>query len=75
MGGVLDYLAATVGHIGAAIVALSTPELLLYVVHGTLHLLGFDDQRPEDARAMHKKEDQLLSELGHGFVYQKEQCP
>ncbi len=32
----LDYLATTAGHIGAAIVSLAVPELLLYVVAGTL---------------------------------------
>ena len=26
-------------------------ELLLYVIHGVLHLVGFDDQSPESARA------------------------
>lgn len=39
-------------------------ELLLYVVHGTLHLLGFDDHEPEEARRMHVRTLAILEELG-----------
>ena len=48
-------------------------ELLLYVVHGTLHLLGFEDATDRDAAAMHEKEDALLTTLGYGAVYQSKQ--
>jgi probable rRNA maturation factor len=36
----------------------STPEdeLLLYVIHGTLHLVGYDDATPRQRAAMRKKE-------------------
>ncbi|MFO0972295.1 MAG: rRNA maturation RNase YbeY [Phycisphaerae bacterium] len=44
-------------------------ELALYVVHGCLHLLGYDDARPADFRRMHRREDALLSELGFGSVF------
>ena len=44
-------------------------ELNLYVVHGLLHQLGYDDQTEQQAKIMHKKEDQLLEELGFGTVY------
>ena len=44
-------------------------ELNLYVVHGLLHQLGYDDQTEQQAEIMHKKEDQLLEELGFGTVY------
>lgn len=44
-------------------------ELLLYAVHGTLHLLGMDDHSEEDAETMHRLEDEILSELGRGPVY------
>ncbi len=44
-------------------------ELHLYIVHGLLHQLGYDDQTAEQAGKMHKKEDQLLDELGFGKVY------
>lgn len=44
-------------------------ELLLYVVHGILHLLGEDDHDPADFARMHAREDQILSELGLGAVF------
>lgn len=45
-------------------------ELTLYAVHGTLHLLGFDDAEDGEARRMHALEDEILSGLGLGNVYQ-----
>ena len=39
-------------------------ELLLYVVHGALHLLGYDDHRPEDLRVMRQREIQILAQFG-----------
>ncbi|MCH7994152.1 MAG: rRNA maturation RNase YbeY [Planctomycetes bacterium] len=48
-----------------------TTELALYAVHGTLHLLGFDDQASEDAARMHGLEDDILSSLGVGPVYRR----
>jgi len=47
-------------------------ELHLYIVHGLLHQLGYDDQTAEEAGKMHKKENQLLKELGFGKVYRIE---
>jgi probable rRNA maturation factor len=44
-------------------------ELLLYVVHGLLHLCGWDDRTPADFRAMHAREDEILSSLGLGPVF------
>lgn len=44
-------------------------ELTLYVVHGLLHLLGYDDQAPEQAARMHRTEDEILASLGLGPVY------
>lgn len=44
-------------------------ELLLYVVHGLLHLLDFDDHDPQAAARMHRRENELLEELGLGSVY------
>lgn len=35
-------------------------ELLRYAIHGTLHLLGYDDDTPGRARTMHRVEDELL---------------
>jgi len=45
-------------------------ELALYAVHGTLHLLGYDDQTEEDAARMHAVEDEILVSVGLGAVFQ-----
>jgi probable rRNA maturation factor len=39
-------------------------ELLLYVIHGALHLAGYDDQSPEDRRRMRQREREFLARLG-----------
>ena len=39
-------------------------ELLLYVVHGTLHLVGFDDQQPAARATMMQRELEVLAALG-----------
>lgn len=39
-------------------------ELLLYVVHGMLHLVGFDDTTPEIQTVMRQKEREYLAQLG-----------
>jgi probable rRNA maturation factor len=44
-------------------------ELALYIAHGLLHNLGFDDAAPREAARMHKAEDEILQELGYGVVY------
>ena len=44
-------------------------ELLLYVVHGCLHLCGYDDVSASKAARMHRREDEILLELGHGAVF------
>ncbi|MFN4242498.1 MAG: rRNA maturation RNase YbeY [Tepidisphaerales bacterium] len=44
-------------------------ELLLYALHGLLHLCGMDDHDPNDARRMHAEEDRLLTRVGVGPVY------
>ncbi len=36
-------------------------ELDLLVVHGLLHLVGYDDAKPGEARLMHERERQILS--------------
>ena len=35
-------------------------ELLLYITHGLLHMLGYDDQTPEAHAAMHARQEELL---------------
>jgi probable rRNA maturation factor len=39
-------------------------ELLLYVVHGTLHLVGHDDRTARQQAAMQRKEREILDGLG-----------
>jgi probable rRNA maturation factor len=38
-------------------------EIALLLVHGILHLLGMDHERPEEAEAMEAREKELLTEL------------
>jgi probable rRNA maturation factor len=40
-------------------------ELLLYAVHGLLHLAGYDDQDPAAREQMVAEERRLLARLGH----------
>jgi rRNA maturation RNase YbeY len=35
-------------------------ELQLYIVHGLLHLHGFDDRTPAEARKMKNTQDRIL---------------
>ena len=39
-------------------------ELLLYVIHGSLHLVGHDDQTPEAREQMRVQERRWLLEMG-----------
>ena len=39
-------------------------ELLLYLVHGTLHLVGYRDEEPNDIEQMHRAEAMHLKQLG-----------
>ena len=36
-------------------------EILLYIVHGILHLLGYDDHNDSDIRKMRRKEQILMN--------------
>jgi probable rRNA maturation factor len=37
-------------------------ELLLYVIHGTLHLVGYDDATPRQSAVMRRKEAEYLQD-------------
>jgi probable rRNA maturation factor len=39
-------------------------ELLLYVVHGALHLVGYDDKEPTERQAMRERERFHITRLG-----------
>jgi probable rRNA maturation factor len=41
-----------------------TRELALLIVHGILHLLGYDHELPEEERKMRDKENEIISLLG-----------
>jgi probable rRNA maturation factor len=46
-------------------------ELARYIIHGVLHLRGFDDIRPADRRKMKREENRLLKEIGRLFPLSK----
>jgi probable rRNA maturation factor len=46
-------------------------ELLLYALHGLLHLSGFDDRTPSTFKIMHAREDEILTHLGIGPLFSK----
>ena len=46
-------------------------ELALYIVHGLMHNLGFDDSTRELAAKMHSMEDEILRQSGFGVVYNR----
>ena len=50
-------------------------ELALYVTHGLLHNLGFDDATHRQAQKMHRMEDEILQHLGYGLVYNSDARP
>lgn len=49
--------------------AAARAELALYIVHGVLHLAGYDDRTKASFRKMHAREDMLLTQLGLGNVF------
>jgi probable rRNA maturation factor len=44
-------------------------ELALYITHGLLHNLGFDDDTPQRSARMHDLEDAILTKLGFADIY------
>ena len=44
-------------------------ELLLYALHGILHLSGHDDRTESAYRRMHREEDRILTAIGVGAVF------
>jgi probable rRNA maturation factor len=47
----------------------ATDELMLYVVHGLLHLLGYDDRGAPQARVMRERERAILNAAGHPAAF------
>lgn len=46
-------------------------ELLLYALHGVLHLSGYDDRTPADHARIHREEDRILRKIGIGEVFSR----
>ena len=46
-------------------------EIVRYLVHGVLHLRGFDDHRAADRRKMKREENRLMRELSRRFAISK----
>ena len=38
-------------------------ELARYLVHGTLHLLGYDDKKKKDFKKMHRRQEAILKKV------------
>ena len=50
-------------------------ELALYVVHGLLHNLRFDDSDEAGAEKMHRQEDEILRQFDYGIIYDSRANP
>jgi len=46
-------------------------ELVRYVIHGVLHLLGYDDSEPVARRAMKRVEGRVLKDISRRFALRK----
>jgi probable rRNA maturation factor len=46
-------------------------EILLYALHGVLHLSGYDDRTAKDHARIHKEEDRILQQIGIGPVFDR----
>jgi probable rRNA maturation factor len=44
-------------------------EILLYAIHSLLHCIGYDDMTAAQAKVMHRKEDDILLQMGYPAVY------
>ena len=72
-----DYVTDVIsfpGEVGGVVVSVDTArrlakelkvpfkqELARYLVHGTLHLLGYDDKKKKDFVKMHKRQERILT--------------
>ncbi len=50
-------------------------ELMLYAVHGLLHLSGYDDREEAAYARMHDREDEILASIGIGPVFARSRHP
>jgi probable rRNA maturation factor len=62
------YVCVAVAEKQAAEFQTSWPsEVVRYVVHGILHLLGYDDLAPAQRKTMKREENRLMKRLEHQF--------
>lgn len=47
-------------------------EIILYTIHGVLHLLGYDDKTEQEATEMHALEKDILLQLGYTWSWDDE---
>ena len=64
LAGQLIVSTDTAANMAAQVGGSMQDELLLYVIHGTLHLVGFDDKHPSDAAEMRLAERKYLAQNG-----------
>jgi len=64
LSGELVVSTETAARVAAEIGAPPWNEVALYVVHGLLHLCGYDDLDEESAAAMRRREDEVLAREG-----------
>jgi probable rRNA maturation factor len=60
--------ADTAATVAAELGSSAAAEQLLYVIHGTLHLVGYGDKTPAETRAMHAAEARYLQQFGFEHV-------
>jgi rRNA maturation RNase YbeY len=45
-------------------------ELILYTIHGILHLLDYDDKTPKEAEKMHTVEKGVVTQMGYTWNWE-----
>jgi probable rRNA maturation factor len=63
LSGVVVVSAQTAKRTAAAHETRPRDELILYVIHGVLHLAGYDDRQPRHAARMRRRQTKLLHQL------------
>ena len=64
LSGQLIVSTDTAAQLASEVGGTTQDELLLYVVHGTLHLVGYDDKNESDAQEMREAEKRYLQSMG-----------
>jgi len=44
-------------------------ELTVLLIHGLLHLIGYDHEKDEDYKIMREKEDEILKYLNYNLIF------